>query len=112
MQNFDQTGNMMTVEAPAGGVSSGDVLLVDALLGVCATDAAVGEDVEIATQGVFTVPKLSTDVVTKGALLYWDDGNSRMTITAGALKVAGVAAEPAGNGVTTVQCRFNGTAHV
>jgi predicted RecA/RadA family phage recombinase len=51
---------------------------------------------------VFTLAKLSTDVVAQGAILYWDAGNSRLTVTASTHKKAGLAAGAAGSGVSTV----------
>ena len=58
-------------------------------------------------RGVFTVAKLSTDVVGQGDLLSWDAANSRLTTTASTNKLAGYAAAAAGNGVTTVAISLN-----
>ena len=53
-------------------------------------------------EGVIEYAKLSTDVVTFGATLYWDNGNSRFTLTTTSNTKAGIAVAAAGNGVTTV----------
>jgi len=58
--------------------------------------------------GVWELPKLSTDVVTQGATLYWDAANTRLTVTAGSLKVAGAAVTAAGSGATSVRVKLRG----
>ena len=45
--------------------------------------------------------KLTTDVVTAGALMYFDAGNDRLTVTASTHKLAGIAAAAAGSTETT-----------
>jgi predicted RecA/RadA family phage recombinase len=56
---------------------------------------------------VWEIAKLSTDVVTQGALLYWDAGNSRLTTTASSHKLAGYAWAAASGTDTTVQIKIN-----
>ena len=58
--------------------------------------------------GVWSAAKLSTDVVTQGAALYWDNTNSRFTLTSAGNTLAGWAFAAAGNGVTTVQIKLLG----
>jgi len=88
-------------------VSSGQVLLIGARVGVAMTAIASGATGAVAVEGVFTIAKLSTDVVAQGALLYWDNANSRLTTTVGSNVLAGYAAKAAGNGVTTVEINLN-----
>lgn len=108
MKNYIQPGRTVTVAAPSGGVVSGQPVLIGSLFGVCATTQAETLDVEIDTEGVFELTKLTTDVVTVGAKLYWDSANSRLTITpgTGSKPLVGVAAAAAGNGATLVRCRL------
>lgn len=107
MRNYLQAGATVTVTAPAN-VSSGDVVVVGALVGVAAFDASQNEEVEITTEGVFTLPKKSTDVVAVGNLLYWDATNHYLTLTAGtgSKPLAGAALAAAGNGITTVNVKL------
>ena len=56
MKNYLQRGGTVTVTAPAN-VSPGDVVVVGALVGVAAFDASQNDEVEITTEGVFTLPK-------------------------------------------------------
>ena len=82
MKNFVQPGNYVTVTAPAGGLSSGEGVLVGHLFGVAATTAAEGAEVEIATNGVYDLAKDDTAAFTAGAPAYWDDANKVVTATA------------------------------
>ena len=107
MNNYIQPGDTLTVVAPAN-VSSGDLVVVGSIVGVAAFDALSGADVEVATVGVYTLPKATADVVAQGALLYWDSVASNLTVTPGtdSKPLVGVAAAAAGNGVTTVPVRL------
>jgi predicted RecA/RadA family phage recombinase len=107
MKNYVQTGNTLTVAAPAA-VSSGDLVVVGSIIGVAACDAESGADVELDTEGVFTLPKVTTDDIAQGDKLYWDSSVSKLTKTAGSgsKPLVGVARAAAGNGVTTVECRL------
>ena len=88
-------------------ISSGQVLLVGVRVGVALADIANGATGAVAMEGVFTIAKLSTDVVAQGAALYWDNTNSRLTTTASGNTLAGYAFKAAGNGVTTVDISIN-----
>ena len=108
MKNFIQPGDTLTVTAPAGGVSSGDAVEIGKLFGVAAFDAAVGDPVEVTVAGVFELPKVSTDVIAVGDLLYWDAGQAALSnsqSTTGELQV-GYATKAAGNGVLLVDIRL------
>lgn len=88
-------------------ISSGQVVLIGDRIGVSLTTIANGATGAVRVLGVFTIAKLSTDVVAAGDLLYWDAGNSRLTTTASTHKLAGYAFKAAGNGVTTVEISIN-----
>ncbi len=106
--NFVQQGSVLTLTAPYA-LSSGDGFKVGSILAVAAADAASGATVEGITEGVFTLPKLSTGVVAVGDQLYWDDTNKEVTLTDISNTLIGVATTAAGNGVTTVNVRLNGS---
>lgn len=107
MQNFIQPGTSLTVTAPAD-VSSGAGVKVGSLFGVAAGDALTGAEVEISPRGVYELPVLGTDDVGVGDKLYWDDGNSRLTLTASTHLLVGVATAVSGVGITTVNCYLTG----
>lgn len=88
-------------------VTSGQVLLIGTRIGVALTAIASGATGAVQVLGIFTIAKLSTDVVAAGALLYWDNTNSRLTTTASGNTLAGYATAAAGSGVTTVEISIN-----
>jgi len=105
MKNYIQPGETVTVTAPAD-VTSGTLVVVGSLVGVAAFDAASGADVEVDTEGVFSLPKVLTDVIGQGDKLYWDSSVSKLTKTAGtgSKPLVGIARAAAGNGVAAVEC--------
>jgi len=105
MRNYIQEGRVLAVTAPAN-VSSGDGVQVGRLFGVCATDALSGATVQIQTEGVFTLPKVSGDDVAAGAALYWN--GTALTVTPGTdgKLLAGVAVAAAGVGVTSLPVKL------
>lgn len=107
MKNLIQDGNIITIAAPYARVS-GEGALVGSLFGVCTMDAASAASVDIAVTGVYDVTKLSTDVVAAGALLYWDDTNKRLTVTASTHKLVGLATRADGSGNTTARILLKG----
>jgi predicted RecA/RadA family phage recombinase len=110
MQNLVQSGAMITVTAPTGGITSGQGFLEGHLFGVAATTQADGANVEIATTGVFDLPKTSGQTYAVGAPLYWDATNKRLTSTATNNRRIGVAITAAGGSAATARVRLDGAA--
>jgi predicted RecA/RadA family phage recombinase len=108
MTNYIQPGNNITVPAPVGGVTSGQLVVIGSLIGVASTTQAAGVNVEIATTGVFDLPAKPTDDVALGDLLYWDAANSYLTKTAGtgSKPLVGVAVSAKAAAVTIVRCKL------
>ena len=106
MKNYIQEGERIQYTAGAD-ITSGQMVLVSKRLGVATADIANGDVGVLAMDGVYEIAKLSTDVVAQGDLLYWDNVNSRLTLTATSNTLAGYAHAAAGNGVTTVKIRIN-----
>ena len=106
--NYLYTGDVLDYTNGGGAdISSGAPVLVGSRLGIALVNIPVGGTGSVRMRGVFTVAKLSTDVVGQGDLLYWDATNSRLTTTASTNELAGYAAAAAGNGVTTVAISLN-----
>ncbi len=80
MKSFIQTGDIVTVAAPAN-VAAGDLVEVGSVVGVAATDALSGDPVEIALKGVFTVKKVSAQAWTVGAPIYVAAGEATTTVS-------------------------------
>lgn len=108
MKNFIQPGDVVTVIAPTGGVSSGDGVIVGSLFGIAAKTAAQGESVELATTGVYDLPKLSSAVITAGARVSWDTAGKQVVLPDEDMYPIGIALIAAGNGITTVRVRLDG----
>jgi predicted RecA/RadA family phage recombinase len=81
MKNFIQTGDTLTVIAPAN-VLSGQAVLVGALFGVACNDAVQGTPVEIKRTGVYSLAATTADTGVIGAKIYWDNTAKRLTTTA------------------------------
>jgi predicted RecA/RadA family phage recombinase len=75
-----------------------------------ATAVAQGESVEIATVGVYELPKLASAVIAAGARVAWDATENRIDLPGTGLYPVGIATEAAGDGVTTVRVRLDGVA--
>jgi len=110
MKNYVQPGSTLTLTAPYA-VTSGDGLLVGAIFGVAAGDAASGATVEAALTGVFDLTKIGSQAWTVGAKIYWDDTNKRCTTVATDNTLIGVAVEAVagGAGDTIGRVRLNGS---
>ncbi len=112
MKNFIQNGDMISVTAPAGGIVSGQGIVVGSLFGVAAKAAAEGESVEIATVGVYELPKAPATVIAQGARVAWDDAAKQVALPGVGMHPIGAAVLAAGNGPTTVRVRLDGVATV
>lgn len=107
--NYLQQGCNITVAAPAT-VASGDGVLVGVLFGVAQTDAANGADVEIATEGVYELPKTSAQAWSVGDAIYWDPTPGEATTASASGNVfIGVAVAAAANPTGTGRVRLNGS---
>ncbi|OYD82508.1 DUF2190 family protein [Azospirillum brasilense] len=109
MKNYLQPGHTITVAAPSGGVSSGDGMIVGALFGVAATDAAAGAALDIAIEGVFALPKGASTTFASGGVVSFDIATRQCVAPGSGKYPIGAAIEAAGNGTTTVNVRLNGT---
>ena len=110
MKNYIQPGHTITLTAPAA-VTSGSGLLVGAIFGIAAHDAASGEPVETLTVGVIDINKVGSQAWAVGDKIYWDNTNKRTTKTATDNTLIGVALGVVGSGAdeTTGRVRLNGS---
>ncbi|WP_203077300.1 DUF2190 family protein [Falsiroseomonas ponticola] len=108
MRNFIQPGDSLAVAVPyAGGVTSGQGVLVGALFGVAAVDGAQNAVIEAQTQGVFDITKEPALAITAGARVFWDNANRRITTTAAGNFQVGIATLAALAADTTVRVWLN-----
>lgn len=108
MKVYIQNGDVITVTAPVGGILSGQGVLIGNLFGVAGTTGAEGEPVELATTGVFDLPKDATTVLSVGDRVAWDNTARQVTIPGTGHFIIGVAVAAASNGATTVNIRLDG----
>ena len=108
MKNHIQKGDVITVPAPAGGIASGEGAIIGNIFGIAAFAAAVGEPVELATTGVYQLPKATAAVLTVGARVAWDNTAKNINVPGTGRFPLGIATEAAGNGITSVAVRLDG----
>lgn len=104
MRNFIQAGETLTLPAPYN-LKGGEGALIGAIFGVAASDAPIGNNADLVTEGVFTLPKVSAQAHALGVKLYWDDSAKLVTSVSSANVLIGVAVEVAANpsGFATVR---------
>jgi len=113
--NYVQEGEVIQYIA-GSNISAGAVVKIGQILGVALVDIANGETGSVAIKGVYTVPKVSGAVIAQGESLTWDvsagafDDNAATPATGDVTGAAAVAAEAAGNGVTSFDVIFTGVA--
>ena len=71
-------------------------------------DADAGDPFAAAAEGVYTLPKTTSQSWTEGVKLYWDDTAKSFTTTSSSNTLAGCAAAAAGSSDTTGSVRLNG----
>lgn len=108
MNNYKQKGDFITATAPAGGVTSGMAVLIGGLFGVATTTALQDEEFELATTGVYDLPKVAANTFAIGAPVYFNTSNGNLTSTASGNKLVGTATAVAAGGDATASVRLNG----
>lgn len=101
MKNFICTGERIKVTAPAGGLLPGAAYAVGSKVGVVLSGGLEGEEVILATEGVFEMPKGAGEI-TQGAKLYLISATGVITTVATGNVYAGYAFKAAANADTTV----------
>lgn len=105
MRNYIQPGETITVPSPAN-VLSGEPVAIGELIGVAAGDAATGADLDIATVGVFDLPKVAALAIGIGDVLYLDAAAKLVSKTASGNIRIGVAVTVAANPSASVHVRL------
>ena len=106
MKNHISQGVNLTLFAPED-VSSGDPVLVGNLFGIAAGNAAMDEEVDIVTQGIFRMNKVSALAIMTGDAIYYDDTTKLVSKTDTDVRI-GAAMETVLTGVTTIAVRLDG----
>lgn len=106
-RNYIQPGDTLTIPAPAA-VLSGRVVIAGDIKGIAQGDAAIGAPVDVATVGVWELPKVAANAFTLGAAVYWAAGTGLATTTAASNTLLGVAVQAAAADTATVAVRLSG----
>lgn len=106
MKTYLQPGHTLTITAPAGGVTSGQGVLIGTLFGIAQADAAEGTEAEILTEGVVEIAKTSALSIDVGDRLFWDATNKVVNKTAAAQVCVGVGVSAAANPSGTVKMKL------
>jgi len=109
-RTFIQCGDVLTLTAPTGGVTSGTPVLIGGLLVVPRTTAAQTLPFDADTEGVHYLPKATGTAWTEGQLLYWDDTAKKVTTVSTSNYRIGCASAAAASGDTSGYIKLNGHA--
>lgn len=105
--NFVQPGQVLTLTAPAGGVTSGSGYLIGSMFVVALHDAGAGTPFEGQLTGVWSLPKTSAQAWTEGAAIYWDGSKATTAEGSGSNTLIGHAAAAAANPSATGLVRLS-----
>ena len=113
MNNYINEGAIRTWTNGTGANKvSGQVVVVGKQIGICTVDIANGASGEVAFEGRFNVPKLTTAVILHGEMVMWDASAANFddnlgTPASGDVSNAAIACTDAGNGVTTLDIQLS-----
>lgn len=78
-RKFDQPGRTIAFTVGAGGVESGDVVVIEDIIGVITKDGDENDVVEAAIQGVYKrIPADDGTDFANGQKLYWNDTDGKL----------------------------------
>jgi predicted RecA/RadA family phage recombinase len=113
--NYEQAGDRITwTNGTGSAVVSGQVVKMGNILGVALQDIATSASGEVATRGVFEVPKVTAAVIAQGDSLTWDvsagkfDDNAASPATGDVTGAAAVAWEAGTSSDTVLSVMFTG----
>lgn len=109
-KNFLRQGSTLSLVA-AAAVKGGDLVVQGVLAGVALHDAGIGDPIEVQTDGVWELKKVSAQAWTVGAAIYVTPASGLCTTETSAGKLLiGAAIEAAANPSGTGMVRLNGSA--
>jgi len=102
MKNYVMDGDVVTIAAPYD-LANGEAVQVGSVFGVASKAAKLGEQVDLATVGVFDLVAESTQSYLPGTDLFWDVANKRITNVSGAGSCVAVCITPKAAGEAVVR---------
>jgi predicted RecA/RadA family phage recombinase len=106
--NYLEEGEAVELAAPYDRLS-GEGALVGSLFGVAVTTVVSGSRAAFVTTGVWFLKKLSTEVWTLGAKIYWDNAARQCTTVSAGNTLIGAAVDVTVNPSALGKVRLNGT---
>lgn len=103
---YVQPGDIIKLTAPSGGVTAGTPVKIGRFFGVPAQSALVGEKFSLGIEGVYTIPKVSTEIWVEGTVAYYNTGSALATSTSTTAMLIGLCVEPAASGSTTAKIKL------
>jgi len=100
MKNYLGPDSPINIVAAADFVS-GTFVVQGSLVGVWGASGSSGDLAALHTEGVFTLPKTTSEAWTSGQALFWNTATSKFTTDSTKLPVAARAALAAGSSATT-----------
>ncbi len=107
MNNLKQRGDIVTLVAPTGGVTTGLGVLIGQIFAVPVVTAAATVSFAARIAGVVELVKISGTAWTEGQLLYWDDSASNVTTVSAGNTLIGTAAILAASGAVVGNVLLN-----
>lgn len=107
MKNYVQRGDTLSIPALAD-IASGAVVISGSIIGIASGDAVSGATVDVATSGVFNLPKVSALAISVGDIVYYDAATGLVNKTSSANTKVGVAVTAAANPSASVNVRLSG----
>lgn len=109
-KNYVQPGRTVTLTAPTGGVTTGVGILIKDLFMVALRTVAAASTFEGATEGVWDLAKVSTEVWAECDKVYWDQANARCSnVPTAGFPLIGTATAAAANPTSTGKVRLGGS---
>lgn len=94
MKNFVESGEVLELTAPSGGVVSGTAYLIGALVVVATVTAAEAAKFIAEVVGVVELPKVADEGWTENLKVYWDNSAKKVTLVSSGNTLIGTAYRP------------------
>jgi predicted RecA/RadA family phage recombinase len=102
MNNFKHPGDVLDLVAPAGGVTSGQGVIIGEIFVVAAMDADEDDEFRGQVTGVFELAKVGSQAWAIGDAVYWDAANDRASTSPAVGPKIGVATAAVASGAGDV----------
>jgi predicted RecA/RadA family phage recombinase len=106
-KNYVQEGEILSYKNTGPALTAGTAFVTGKRMAVALVDIPTNASGSISVSGVWAVPKVPGDNPVIGDLLYWDDANDRLTVTAAGNILSGYCAEAPAANAAVVNIKIN-----